>query len=110
MRLVGEMSKLLGFLEKPSNSKELKVFEAMLPAFEDAVNYSEKGDWANEVKAVQAALNVATSIATFRGTGWFLNVRGTLVKEKLIFRGAEPIGDIVPESGMEVMARKRQGC
>lgn len=95
-------------LQAPINEKEKRVFLAMLPAFEAAVMYSEKGDWQNEFLKLQEALKTANSLAFFRGEFWFLDVREKLIKAGLLFRGAEFIAQIVAESGLEHVNRKQQ--
>lgn len=96
------------YLQEPANEKESKVFVAMLPSFEAAVEYSAQGDWQNEVLKLKEALSTANSLAFFRGESWFLSVREKLMQAGLIFRGADFIAQIVAESGLELVNRKQQ--
>jgi hypothetical protein len=106
--VIEEKSALEKYLQQPVNEKENRVFMAMLPAFEAAVEFSELGDWQNEVLKLQEALTTANSLAFFRGESWFLDVREKLIRAGLIFRGAEFIAQIVAENGLELVNRKQK--
>jgi hypothetical protein len=102
----GKVSILQGFNSTPSSGKEKLVVEAMLPAFEDAVVYAKNGDWVNEVASLNAAIECAKSVAGLRGPGWYVKYRDELIAANLIFVGSEAVGDVFPESGLEVISRK----
>ncbi len=106
--VIQEKSVLEKYLQQPVNEKENKVFMAMLPAFESAVEFSEIGDWQNEVLKLQEALATANALAFFRGESWFQDVREKLIRAGLLFRGAEFVAQIVAENGLELINRKQK--
>jgi len=94
-------------INRPPNQKASAILDQMLPAFEDAVVFSERGAWGDEVRALNSALEIAKSISAFRGPSVFQNARSDLLEAGLIFRGAKPIGDVVPLTGDQLMVQKQ---
>lgn len=98
---------LLEHIDRPSHPKASAILDHILPAFEDAVTFAEQAKWTDEVQALNAAFEIAKSISSFRGPVVFQSARSDLARAGLIFRGAEPVGDIVPLTGDQLMFQKQ---
>lgn len=101
------MSDLDKALSRPVNSKEARIFDLILPAFEDAVEFSSRSDWREEVGSLNAALELARSASMLKGPKVYQSMRSQIQAAGLIFRGAEPIGDITPISGDQIMLQNQ---
>lgn len=98
---------LMEHIDRPPHPKAAAILDQILPAFEDAVAFAEQAKWTDEVEALNAAFEIAKSISTFRGPAVFQSARSDLLKAGLIFRGAEPVGDIFPLTGDQLMLQKQ---
>ena len=98
---------LLAHIQKPTNSKAAAILDQILPAFEDAVIFSERGTWVEELRSTNAALEMAKSLSFFRGPQVYLSARLSLIEAGLLFRGSQPIGDITPMSANQFMLQSQ---
>jgi hypothetical protein len=94
------------FGPQEANKKSAILLE-ILPALEDAVEFSERGEWEKEVVALGAALEIAKSNSFLRGSSVYTSARIKLVDAGLIFRGAEIVGDVWPLTGSQLMQQKQ---
>jgi hypothetical protein len=88
--------------------KRRTALDMVMPDLVEAVRGADENDIQKEFEGLVAAGSQTMSIASVMGSSWFQEWRMLLIQAGLIFRGAEPIGDIAPESGAEEFLRSNK--
>lgn len=87
--------------------KKQGVVREMIPTLQAACEAAAAGNLQQEVTLLNQAMRQAKSSSLMHGTRLFLEARNKLVQEGMLFKGAEPIGDIVPESPWVAASRQQ---
>lgn len=88
--------------------KKQNALDRAIPELVNAVLAAEESDIQEEFDSLNEALEEIKSVASVMGTSWYLDWRNRLISAGLIFRGAEAIGDIAPESSSDAFVRSNK--
>ena len=83
------------------------IVKEMIPLLKEASEAAANGNMQREVQLLNKAMRQAKSASIMQGGRLFLEARDKLLQAGLLFIGATPIGDIVPESPWVASARQQ---